>query len=145
MHTYTLDKLALEAALRHALERGEFRIHYQPKIDMASGDVTGVEALLRWQHPEHGLVGPDKFIPLAEATGMIVPLAVLPGWLGPISWVLVPTWGMAAIRDAAIGAEPPWLAIVMCLVLSVAYYLIARRMLVYVIDKARRDATLNLA
>jgi diguanylate cyclase (GGDEF)-like protein len=76
MHTYTLDKLALEAALRHALERGEFRIHYQPKIDMTSGGVTGVEALLRWQHPEHGLVGPDKFIPLAEATGMIVPIGL---------------------------------------------------------------------
>jgi ABC-2 type transport system permease protein len=76
---------------------------------------------------------------------MIVPLAVLPGWLGPISWVLVPTWGIAAIRDAAIGSAPPWLAIGMCVVLSVVYYVIARRMLVFVIDKARRDATLNLA
>jgi len=76
MHTYTLEKLALEAGLRHALERGEFRIHYQPKIDMESGAITGVEALLRWQHPERGLVGPDKFIPLAEATGLIVPIGL---------------------------------------------------------------------
>ena len=76
MHTYTLEKLALEAELRHALERGEFRIHYQPKIDMESGAITGVEALLRWQHPERGLVGPDKFIPLAEATGLIVPIGL---------------------------------------------------------------------
>jgi EAL domain-containing protein (putative c-di-GMP-specific phosphodiesterase class I) len=76
MHTYTLEKLALEAGLRHALERGEFRIHYQPKIDMTSGAITGVEALLRWQHPERGLVGPDKFIPLAEATGLIVPIGL---------------------------------------------------------------------
>jgi ABC-2 type transport system permease protein len=83
--------------------------------------------------------------PVWIVTGMIVPLALLPGWLGPLSWVLVPTWGMEAIRGAAIGADPPWLAIVMCLVLAVVYYVAARRILVYVIDKARRDATLNLA
>ena len=83
--------------------------------------------------------------PIWIATGMLVPLVLLPGWLGPLSWVLVPTWGMEAIRGAAIGNEPPWLAIGMCLVLAVAYYLAARRILVYVIDKARRDATLNLA
>lgn len=76
MHTYTLEKLALEAGLRHALERGEFRIYYQPKIDMTSGAITGVEALLRWEHPERGLIGPDKFIPLAEATGLIVPIGL---------------------------------------------------------------------
>jgi len=83
--------------------------------------------------------------PVWIATGMVVPLALLPVWLGPVSWVLVPTWGMAAIRGAAIGTEPPWLAIAMNLVLAVAYYLIARRVLVHVIDKARRDATLSLA
>ena len=83
--------------------------------------------------------------PVWIATGMIVPLALLPGWLGPISWVLVPTWGVEAIRGAAIGADPPWLAIVMCFVLALVYYVAARRILVYVIDKARRDATLNLA
>lgn len=83
--------------------------------------------------------------PIWIATGMLVPLVLLPGWLGPISWVLVPTWGLEAIRGAAIGTEPPWLAISMCLVLAIAYYLAARRILVYVIDKARRDATLNLA
>lgn len=76
MHTYTLEKLELEAGLRHGLERGEFRIFYQPKIDMTSGALTGVEALLRWQHPERGLVGPDKFIPIAEATGLIVPIGL---------------------------------------------------------------------
>ena len=76
IHTYTLEKLALEAGLRHALERGEFRIHYQPKIEITTGTITGVEALLRWQHPERGLIAPDKFIPLAEATGLIVPIGL---------------------------------------------------------------------
>jgi len=76
IHTYTLEKLALEAGLRHALERGEFRIHYQPKIEITTGTITGVEALLRWQHPERGLIPPDRFIPLAEATGLIVPIGL---------------------------------------------------------------------
>lgn len=83
--------------------------------------------------------------PVWIVTGLVVPLALLPGWLGPISWLLAPTWGMEAIRGSAIGAEPPWLAIGMCLVLSVVYWVLARIALVYVLNKARRDATLNLA
>ena len=66
------EKYQLEAALRRALEENRFRIHYQPKIDIASGRVTGVEALLRWEHPELGLIYPDRFIPLAEETGLII-------------------------------------------------------------------------
>ena len=76
LQLHTPEKLALEAGLRHGLERGEFRIHYQPKIDMASGEITGVEALLRWQHPEFGLLLPEKFIHLAEDTGLIVPIGL---------------------------------------------------------------------
>jgi diguanylate cyclase (GGDEF)-like protein/PAS domain S-box-containing protein len=63
---------SLETKLRHALERGEFRLHYQPKADLATGRVTGVEALLRWQPSGEALVGPDQFIPLLEETGLIV-------------------------------------------------------------------------
>jgi len=74
--SHTPEKLALEASLRHGLERKEFRVHYQPKIDMASGQITGVEALLRWQHPEKGLLLPDKFIGIAEDTGLIIPIGL---------------------------------------------------------------------
>lgn len=67
-------KLALLGDLRRALERGELVLHYQPKVSISTGDVIGAEALIRWQHPERGLLYPDAFIPLAEHTGLIRPL-----------------------------------------------------------------------
>ncbi len=65
------QRLELETELRHALARQEFELHYQPRIDVVSGRVTGAEALIRWNHPQRGLVGPDAFIPTCESTGMI--------------------------------------------------------------------------
>jgi len=74
MSTFFPDRLALETDLRKALDRRELELHYQPKYDVQSGAVTGMEALVRWRHPERGLVMPGEFVALAEETGLIIPL-----------------------------------------------------------------------
>jgi diguanylate cyclase (GGDEF)-like protein len=74
MNSQASELLAMENNLHQALERGEFVLHYQPQINIATGKITGMEALVRWQHPEFGLVSPATFIPLAEQTGLIVPI-----------------------------------------------------------------------
>jgi EAL domain-containing protein (putative c-di-GMP-specific phosphodiesterase class I) len=74
MHTELVQRVQLEADLRRALDKGELFLHFQPTIDLASGQIVGAEALARWQHPTRGLVPPTEFIPLAEASGLIRPL-----------------------------------------------------------------------
>jgi diguanylate cyclase (GGDEF)-like protein/PAS domain S-box-containing protein len=70
----TTDRLMMEHALRHAVANGEMELHYQPQVSLMTGAVTGMEALLRWTHPRMGKIAPGQFIPLAEETGLIVPL-----------------------------------------------------------------------
>ncbi|KEO84049.1 putative bifunctional diguanylate cyclase/phosphodiesterase [Tumebacillus flagellatus] len=74
MNVHAVERLQLEKDLRKAIERGEFRVYYQPQIDIETGQMIGMEALVRWQHPERGMVSPGLFIPLAEETNLIVPI-----------------------------------------------------------------------
>jgi diguanylate cyclase (GGDEF)-like protein/PAS domain S-box-containing protein len=95
MNELALKRLQLDASLRGALERKEFVLHYQPKVDLATGSISGVEALLRWQHPEWGLMAPAEFVPILEETGLIAPVG---------EWVLqtvceqIKSWQARGIR-----------------------------------------------
>ncbi len=107
MHTGVLARLELRADLQRALESGQFELHYQPIVRLSDGRVSGMEALLRWQHPERGLVYPGDFIPFTEETGLIVPIG---------RWVLREACRQAAaVQRGAHGSQPLY----MCVNLSV--------------------------
>lgn len=74
MNTRVFERMALETSLHRAIRQQEFLLYYQPRVDLRTGRISGVEALVRWNHPEMGLVSPARFIPLAEETGLIVPI-----------------------------------------------------------------------
>ncbi|MDP2031485.1 MAG: EAL domain-containing protein [Thiobacillus sp.] len=74
MNARAVQRQSIEAGLRRALERQEFVLHYQPKINLLSGTIVGVEALVRWQHPQRGLLEPTQFVPIAEDSGLILPI-----------------------------------------------------------------------
>jgi len=99
-NAHSFERLALESALRHALERAEFVLHYQPKVEIGTSRIVGVEALLRWRHPEFPMVSPEQFIPLAEETGLIVPIG---RWVLHTACAQMAAWqreGLPAMRIA---------------------------------------------
>jgi diguanylate cyclase (GGDEF)-like protein/PAS domain S-box-containing protein len=74
MNLKALERQSVEGGLRRALDRGEFLLHYQPKVNLETGEITGVEALIRWEHPDRGLVAPLQFVPIAVDCGLILPI-----------------------------------------------------------------------
>ena len=102
MNVRAARRLSLETGLRHALERNELSLNYQPQIDLKSGNLYGMEALLRWQSPEFGSVSPVEFIPLAEETGLIQPLGA---WVLRTACAQTRAWHEAGFPDLRIGVN----------------------------------------
>jgi diguanylate cyclase (GGDEF)-like protein/PAS domain S-box-containing protein len=97
LRSEAVERLDLETGLRYALERDELRLVYQPEVDLASGRIVAVEALLRWAHPVHGIVSPAKFIPIAEQSGLIVPIGA---WVAREACAAAARW-----RETTAGAD----------------------------------------
>ena len=98
MHEGVLERLELRADLQRAMTAGQLELYYQPLVHLSDGGATGVEALLRWHHPERGMLGPDTFIPLAEEMGLIVPIG---------RWVLREACRQARQMQTLLPADPP--------------------------------------
>jgi predicted signal transduction protein with EAL and GGDEF domain len=102
MRERAVEALEVEQELQRALERGELRLHYQPAVDLETGTVVGAEALLRWEHPERGRLAPDAFLPIAEESGLIVPVG---------AWVVDEACRRLRSWRGRNGGAPPWLSI----------------------------------
>jgi EAL domain-containing protein (putative c-di-GMP-specific phosphodiesterase class I) len=100
MNAQAFERLLMENSLRHAIERNQLLLHYQPQVDLLSRKVTCMEALIRWSHPDLGMVSPAKFIPIAEETGLIIPIGE---WVLRSACAQKKAWekaGMSPIRVA---------------------------------------------
>ena len=102
MNGKATNRRSIEWGLRFALERDEFFMHYQPKIDFTTGEITGAEALLRWRHPEQGVIGPNQFISIAEDCGMMLPIGK---WVLRESCRQAKTWQDAGMRPIGLAVN----------------------------------------
>lgn len=96
------EQLAMESDLHHAYERGEFKLYYQPQVNPINGRIVGVEALLRWFHPEQGSISPAKFIPLAERSGMIIPIG---DWVLRTACAQAREWAQAGVSPVRVAVN----------------------------------------
>ncbi len=127
LNTAAMERMTMENSLRKALEREEFVVYYQPRVDLKTGQILGAEALVRWRHPEFGLVAPVQFIPLCEETGLIVPLS---------EWVLRESCKQnKAWQDA--GYDPISIAV------NISVKQVEQRGLRATVTRALRDTGLN--
>ena len=102
MNVRAVERQSIEESLRRALEREEFALHYQPKVNLQTGKITGAEALLRWMHPVRGLVSPEQFIPVAEDCGLILPIGK---WVMEEACLQVRAWLDAGLRLPSISVN----------------------------------------
>jgi EAL domain-containing protein (putative c-di-GMP-specific phosphodiesterase class I) len=96
LNTPYFEKLSLETGIHRALDKQEFHLVYQPQINLGTGEIVGVEALLRWQHPEHGAISPSEFIPFAEESGLIVDIGY---WVIKSACAELSRWRIAGLPD----------------------------------------------
>lgn len=102
MNERILSRLNMEAKLKKALERNEFILHYQPQVKAATSTIVGVEALIRWEHPEMGLVSPEEFIPIAEETGLIITIGE---WVLRTACEQMVVWHKAGFNELCVGVN----------------------------------------
>ncbi|HBB31015.1 MAG TPA: GGDEF domain-containing response regulator [Cyanobacteria bacterium UBA9273] len=102
LNIHCSDRLALQTSLHYALEREELQVYYQPQVNLKTGHICGAEALVRWQHPERGLISPAKFIPIAEETGLIVPIGE---WVLQTACQQTKIWHNAGFRSLQIAVN----------------------------------------
>ncbi|MGD0404854.1 MAG: EAL domain-containing protein [Candidatus Acidiferrales bacterium] len=102
MNIRAVERQSIEEHLRRALEQNEFMLHYQPKVDLNTGEITGAEALIRWKHPTEGLVSPARFIPVAEDSGLILPIS---NWVLREACKQARAWMLAGLRPISIAVN----------------------------------------